>query len=199
MMPTTTLYVIRHARSAASLEVEETQWPLSEIGERQATALTTLLDPLGITAVHSSPYLRAQQTIVPFAESNGLQVALDGDLGERRLTKDALARFGDVWRESWDDLAYAPPGCESGQEAQARLVGAVRRIVEQATAETIAICSHGHAIGLLLHHLDERWGRDRAEALRNPDVLRIEVSETAWHLDEAFELPGLADVAEGRF
>jgi 2,3-bisphosphoglycerate-dependent phosphoglycerate mutase len=193
------LYLLRHAQSAASLEVEEAQWPLSRLGKRQATALADLLAPLNIRRVYSSPYLRARQTIEPFAEKAGLRFILDTALVERRLSKDALAQFGKVWRKSWDDLDYAPPGCESSLEAQERFTGAVRRIVQQTAAETIAVCAHGHVSGLFLRHLDGAFGRERTEALRNPDVLRIDVSRTEWALDEAFMLPGLEDVAAGRF
>jgi len=193
------LYLLRHAQSAASLEVEEVQWPLSHLGKRQATALADLLAPLSIERVYSSPYLRARQTAEPFAEKTGLRLILDNALGERRLSKDALARFGEVWRRSWDDLDYAPLGCESSLEAQERFAGAVRRIVHQTAAETIAVCSHGHVIGLFLRHLDGALGRERTEALRNPDALRIDVSGTEWALDGAFELPGLDEVAAGLF
>jgi 2,3-bisphosphoglycerate-dependent phosphoglycerate mutase len=193
------LYLIRHAQSAPSPEVEEAQWPLSHLGRRQATVLADLLAPLNIERVYSSPYLRARQTIEPLAEKIGLHFILDNALVERRLSKDALAQFGEVWRRSWDDLDYALPGCESSLEAQERFAGAVRRIVHQTAAETIAVCSHGHVIGLFLRHLDGAFGRERTGALRNPDVLRVDVSRTEWALDEAFLLPGLEDVAAGRF
>lgn len=198
-MKRTTSYLIRHAQSAASLEVGEAEWPLSDVGTRQAAALADLLDPLNIEWVHSSPYLRARQTVEPFAEKNALRVVLDDALIERRLNRGALVRFGEVWRRSLEDLAYAPPGCESSLQAQERSTTAVRRIVQEVVSETIAVCSHGHVIGLFLRHIDETSSRERAEALRNPDVLRIHVTEDGWGLDGGFVLPGLDDVAAGRF
>lgn len=54
-------------------------------------------------------------------------------------------------------------------------------------------------IGLFLRQLDGALGRERTEALRNPDVLRVDVSRTEWALDEVFKLPGLDEVAAGRF
>lgn len=197
-MKLTTLYLIRHAQSAASLEIEEAKWPLSDVGGQQAAALTDLLDPLGIGQVYSSPYLRARDTVRPFAAKNGLDVILVDDLAERGLTRDALGRFGEVWRVSWDDLEYAPANCESSREAQERFTSAVRRIVQETTSTTIAICSHGHVIALFLRQFDEPFGREQAEALRNPDVLRLHTTGNGWLLDREFKLPGLDNVA-GRF
>ena len=197
-MKLTTLYLIRHARSAASLEIEEARWPLSDVGGQQAAALADLLDPLSIGQVYSSPYLRARDTVGPFAAKNGLDVILVDDLAERRLTRDALGRFGEVWRASWEDMDYAPPNCESSREAQERFTRAVRRIVQETTSTTIAICSHGHVIALFLRQFDEAFGREQAEALRNPDVLRFHTTGNGWLLDREFKLPGLDSVAAGR-
>jgi len=149
--------------------------------------------------VYSSPYLRARRTIEPFAEHAGLRVLCDEDLGERRVTRDALGRFGEVWRASWDDLDYAPADCESSREAQERFTSAVRRIVQETPSTTIAVCSHGHVIALFLRQFEETFGREQAEALRNLDVLRFHTTGNGWLLDREFKLPGLDDVAAGRF
>jgi len=86
------------------------------------------------------------------------------------------------------------PGCESNREAQQRFVSAVHSIVAAAGEETIGICAHGAVIGLLLHALNPSLDRSVAEALTNPDVLKLIVAGDTWHWDCGFKAAGLETV-----
>src|SRR5690349_3047397 len=85
--PRTTLYLVRHAESAPSDDVPEPDWPLSARGVAQASALAPAMRGLGITAIYSSPYLRARHTVAPLAEALGLPVTVRDALRERALGK----------------------------------------------------------------------------------------------------------------
>jgi 2,3-bisphosphoglycerate-dependent phosphoglycerate mutase len=191
----TTIYFIRHAQSHQSATVAFSDWPLSAAGQKQAERLADLLSPLGLVRLYSSPYERCLRTIGPFAAKTGMALTFHDDLRESLLAPTLGKDLEHAWRRSWADFGFALPGCESNGAAQRRFVSAVREIAGRHRGETIGICAHGNVIGLFLHHLDNRHGRETAEAIRNPDVLKIGYSEGsfAWHGD--YRLHGLDAIA----
>ena len=193
-MTVTTAYLIRHAQSRPSSGIEDPAWPLSRLGTEQAEKLSPLLEPLNITRVYSSPYVRCLSTIDPFVRRIRLDVVVDEDLRERKLVEEIRRDFGEVWRRSWEDFGFALPGCETSLDAQSRFVGAVRRIV-RGESGTIGICAHGNVMGLLLNHLESRYGREEADRIRNPDVVKLVAQDGELVWDPDFHLPGLDDIA----
>ena len=193
-MTGTTAYLIRHAQSRPSSSIEDPAWPLSRLGVEQAETLSSLLESLDIKSMYSSPYVRCLSTIDPFVRRSGLDVSVDEDLRERKLVETIRKDFGEVWRRSWEDFAFALPGCESSLDAQSRFVDAVSRIV-RVESGTIGICAHGNVMGLLLNHLESGYGRKEADRLRNPDVVRLVAQDGALVWDRNFRLPGLDDIA----
>jgi broad specificity phosphatase PhoE len=69
-----TLLLVRHAEPVPPGDpaFEENERPLSATGRAQAESLADELARPGVTAVYTSPYLRAAQTIEPLAERLGL-------------------------------------------------------------------------------------------------------------------------------
>ena len=193
-MTGTTAYLIRHTQSRPSSSIEDPAWPLSRLGVEQAETLSSLLESLDIKSMYSSPYVRCLSTIDPFVRRSELDVTVDEDLRERKLVETIRKDFGEVWRRSWDDFAYALPGCESSLDAQSRFVDAVGRIVRMESG-TIGICAHGNVMGLLLNHLEPGYGREEADRLKNPDVVKLVVQDGALVWDRDFQLPGLGDIA----
>ena len=57
----TTLILVRHAQSAPDPALPERDWPLSELGRRQAADLAPVLQALGVDALASSPYIRGDR------------------------------------------------------------------------------------------------------------------------------------------
>ncbi len=190
-----TLYLIRHAQSRPSETVHHTRWPLSPRGAWQAQALAGLLEPLAIGAVYSSPFPRCLQTIDPFLRRTGLPVTVHEDLRERLLSETPTHGLEAIWARSWEDFTFALPGCETSQEATTRFVAAIEEILTACQEETIAACTHGNVIGLFLHHLDPAYGRQDAERITNPDVLRLRIGGTTGTWEDRFTLPGLDRIA----
>ena len=58
-----------------------------------------------------------------------------------------------------------------------------------------AVCSHGNVIGLFLHHAEPGAGKLEAEAIRNPDVLRITYDGARYAWDRSFDLAALHEFA----
>ena len=189
-----TLYLVRHAQSHPSHDLPTAQWPLSAKGLIQASQLIDILKPLSIEQIYSSPYLRCLQTIGPFAQSVGLPIEQRADLHEVDIIKTLRTDFSNIWRSAWEDFSFALPECESHGSAQQRFLAAVRSVLDESSGETVAICAHGAVIGLLLHAIEPGSGREQADALTNPDVIRVDVCGEEWTWDRGFRLPGLAKV-----
>jgi len=190
----TTIYLIRHAQSQPSADTDTAQWPLSDRGRVQAERLADPLATLGIERLYSSPYARCLQTLEPFARRNRLPVTEIDDLREMLIVNEPVDDFGVVWRRVWKDFGYAWPGCESAAQAQARFVAAVTSIARQSRERTIGVGAHGMVIGLFLNDLDPGFGREDAERIMNPDVIRIAAKDSHLEWDRSFELTGLAEI-----
>ncbi len=189
-----TVYLIRHAQSHPSSRVAEPDWPLSQRGYEQATQLGPLLETLDIGKVYSSPYRRTLSTIDPFVKKLGLEVVVDPDLRERRITDRVRKDFPEVWMRSWRDFSFALPGCETSFDAQRRFVGAVSRIMTAESSPTVGISAHGNVIALLLNHVEAGYGWEQADRLRNPDVVKLDFSPGGLSWDRSFSLPGIDNI-----
>ena len=190
----TTIYLIRHAQMHPSPSLHYSEWPLSTVGQGQAEKLCGLLEPLGIEVMFSSPFLRCLQTVQSFAGKAGIEINVKDDLRERLVVQGIVDDFSDIWRRSWDDFNFAMPGCESSLDAQKRFVAAVEDILAGNKRETIGISAHGNVIGLFLNHIHPAFGKAEAEALTNPDVVRVLAGDRfIW--DQEFRLPGLENIA----
>jgi 2,3-bisphosphoglycerate-dependent phosphoglycerate mutase len=189
-----TIYFVRHAQSRPSHSLPTAQWPLSTNGMIQANQLVDVLPTLGIEQVFSSPYLRCLQTIGPFSQHAGLTVEQRDDLHEVEIIKELRSDFSEIWARAWKDFDFSLPECESHGHAQRRFLNATKSVLLESRASTIAICAHGAVIGLLLHAIEPGSGREQADALTNPDVLRIISDDEIWTWDRTFRLPGLSNI-----
>lgn len=118
---------------------------LSEAGRRAAEALVPVLAQREIRRVVSSPYLRAIQTVAPFAAAAELAIAEDARLRERehgavpegRWAEEAEILFGDWEAEPW--------GGESLAAAAARGAAAI-----EGAADGTLFATHGLLLTLIL-------------------------------------------------
>ena len=192
-----TLYIVRHAQSQSTKALDNSLWPLSDVGQTQALALASLLRPLGITRLFSSPYVRAMATIEPFSREAELEIHVREGLHERKIVHLETDDFLTAWMKSWDDYDHALPECETNREAQARIVAAILGVISECEDDVFALCSHGAVMGLFLNTLDASVGREHVEQLLNPDVVKILIHGTTLTWDRAYELPGLTSIATG--
>lgn len=87
---TSTTVLLRHAQA-----VERARWhgceadrPLTRQGGAQAVDLIPILASFGVQAVHSSPWLRCTQTVLPYAAVGDTRFHLDGFLTEDAVDSD---------------------------------------------------------------------------------------------------------------
>ncbi|WP_435151664.1 histidine phosphatase family protein [Haladaptatus sp. DFWS20] len=170
----TTIYFIRHAH-APWVPNREAERPLSERGRVDAEHVADLLADRDIDAVVSSPYARAIQTVRPTADYHDLEIAIEEEFHERRLTDSSVESFGETFESAiegvWNDWSFSWPDGESNLTAQERGVSALERTLEDHEDESVVVGTHGNLLTLVLNHYDDRFGFDFwNEELTMPDV-----------------------------
>jgi 2,3-bisphosphoglycerate-dependent phosphoglycerate mutase len=188
--------LVRHAApvlpGTPGWETRDDERPLSADGRRQAAELAVGLDEALLTAVYSSPYARAWQTVEPAAARHGLAVQPLHDLRERRLR----STLGDDWRErlerSWADPDLALEGGESGREAQRRGLATLDLLRSRhSDGGCLLAGSHGNLISLVLQAFDPRINLDFHLAMPMPAAYHLEHDGTDWRIIGG---PGLKDL-----
>lgn len=171
--PSTRLVLIRHAESKPSKDLPEADWPLSSLGQKQAETLAIQLAHSDIANVVSSPYVRAIQSIRPLTENIGVPVEIDHELRERKLCDGLRDDWSELLKNAWLNFDFALPGCESSRDCQNRICNCLLSIVDRFRGKTIAVSSHGNAIGLFLNSIDPSFGFEEWKSMKNPDVFWI--------------------------
>lgn len=162
-MPITRLYLVRHGETLANREyryIGTRDDPLSPLGETQAFQLAEALSGLPITAVYSSPLQRTYHTAIQIAARHSLEVQRIDDLRECDFgTWEGLSR-AEVLERSQEDSQHlreweqntsvAPPGGESFEALQQRVVTTVERLAHAYPDQAIVLVSHVGPIKVLL-------------------------------------------------
>ena len=175
------IYVIRHCEAVG----QSAESPLTKKGFEQAEKLADFLSGKQIEKVYSSPYLRAVQSIKPFARTNELDVELDDRLAERVLGSKHFPDWQDKLRSTFNDLDLKYEGGESSNEAADRILMLVNEMIASEYGNA-AIVAHGGIISLLLHHYDNDFAFEQWKSLRNPDVFVLRISEKNIRFDRIY-------------
>ena len=173
---TTTIYLVRHAHT--DWQPDEGR-PLSTSGLDAAQRLATLLSPLPIAAVYSSPLRRSVDTVTPLAKRLGVRPELVSDLRERELPVLPPGEFDRAMQEAWRSPEKATDGGESNATAQTRGLAAVRGVLMRHPGEHVVVSTHGNLLALVLNGLDPAFGYDFWRTLSFPDVYRLEFEGTS--------------------
>jgi len=160
----TTLILIRHGETDWNIEgryTGQSDVPLNARGLEQANSLAEQLQGRKIDVIYSSDLRRAHQTAEALAESCGVRILIDPRLREVHqgewegmLFKDIRARYSQAWEQrARDPLLVAPPGGETVGEVRARVLEALREILQQHPDGHLAIVSHGLVLALIKVHI----------------------------------------------
>ncbi|WP_430791380.1 histidine phosphatase family protein [Virgibacillus flavescens] len=152
--------------------------PLTTVGMRQAVLLSRFFDKQNtkIDGIISSPYLRAIESIKPYAESNNLTIDVDERLHERILSDEPVDDWMEVLEQSFNELDYKLPGGESANEAISRGNSVLESVLNSNNWNNVILVSHGNLISLMLKRFDQTIGFDEWKNLNNPDVYLLETS-----------------------
>lgn len=172
-----TLFLIRHAQPLSGDGPKRCSLPedapLDEAGLHQAALLGQWAREQELTAVWSSPFLRAIQTAQGLA-ADRLPIQIADDLREMDSGHWEGLTFDEIklrWPKEYEARGAAlgttpPPGGESFADAGVRLGRAIDRILSQTTGN-IAVVAHGGANrGWLCTLLG--WGPHRVMEVRQP-------------------------------
>lgn len=165
---TKNIYIVRHAEA----EGQDPQAKLTERGLKQAGILADFLSNVKVERIISSPYVRAIETMRPFAERNNLNIELDDRLTERVLSTQYFSDWMDKLEATFFDMNLKYKGGESSHEAQSRIVELFKEVLESDYTNTL-IVAHGGIISLLLNYCDGEFGFENWKQLSNPDVFLI--------------------------
>lgn len=162
------IYVIRHCEA----EGQPPEARLTEKGEGQAADLAKFLSVVKIDRIISSPFVRAIESVKPFAEQMQQEIEVDERLSERILGTGHLPDWLDKLRETFDNLEVKFDDGESSREAMNRAVSVVADIM-QSKVENTLIVTHGNLMSLLLKHFEPDFGFEQWRNLSNPDVFLL--------------------------
>lgn len=154
----TTIYLIRHAEAEGNLYRRihgDYDSLITDNGYVQIEALRRRFCDVPVDAVWSSDRFRTMETARAIFEPKGLPLHTDPDLreinmgvwedrpwGEKGyLEHEALGRFNGL------DPVWHSPGGETRLHVEERMMRAIRRIADSCPGGTVAIVSHGMAIG----------------------------------------------------
>ena len=177
--------LVRHAEPVpvGTPEVHDDDRPLTDAGRSAADELAAELDGWEVTAIYSSPYERAVQTVTVLAERRGMPVQLIDDLRERRLSVELHDEWRDSLERSWSDADFELPGGESGRAAQRRAIAILDLLrTRHADGGRIVIGSHGNLISLILQALQPEVGYDFHMAMPMPALYRLTHDGLRWRI-----------------
>ena len=163
--PPTYTVMARHGATELSLDKRFSgrggfDAPLAPLGIDQAQALAAeLVRRDDIATIVSSPLLRTQQTAGIIADALGLDVhVIDGfaECGFGEWDGLTFAEVRDRWPrelEEWlASTSVAPPGGESFEACQARVLGAREEVIARFPGERVLVVAHVTPIKIMVAH-----------------------------------------------
>lgn len=165
----TRVYVIRHAEAEGNVFRRAHgvfNGQLTPLGFRQLSFLAERFQDISLDSIYSSTLQRAYLTACAIAEGKGISVEKVSGLREINLG---------IWEDlTWGELqhsyleqyinfnrypdAYHVEGSELFCDTKKRLLGTVMELAGRHEGGTIAVTSHGGAIGALLKAVEEASG-----------------------------------------
>ena len=161
-IPATVVLLVRHGVTPTTGKVLPGRRPglhLSDDGRKQADAAAKRIAGLKrVAAIYSSPLERARETAAAIARARRMPIRIDRGLFECDFGAWTGKRLDELRkRPEWDVVQRHPsafrfPGGESFSEMQARITGAIARLVAQHQGRTIVAVSHADPIKAAVAH-----------------------------------------------
>ena len=162
LVPSTVVLLVRHGltpTTGTKLPGRARGLHLSDEGRRQAEAAAERIAKISkVVAIYSSPLERARETAGIIAKSRNMAVRIERGLLEVDIGKwTGLAIKDAAARPEWTAVQQHPsgfrfPGGESFTEMQARITGAIARIVARHPGKIIVAVSHADPIKAAVAH-----------------------------------------------
>lgn len=185
----TRIYFVRHAEPNYRNH-DDASRELSPRGLEDRKLVTDFLMDKGITAVLSSPYRRAVDTVRHFADTVRLPVVHIADFRERRVDREWIPDFDAFSRRQWEDFDFRLEDGECLREVQERNIAALNRVLDEYAGQSVAIGGHGTAICTVLNHYIPSFGHAGFEQMRRlmPWIVRLDFEGRTFVGMESFAL-----------
>jgi broad specificity phosphatase PhoE len=157
------LFLIRHGETAENVKMRYLgvrDEPLNENGMWQAQQLATALSEIPLRLIITSPLRRAADTASKIQQASGIELRSDVRLQEgsfgawEGLTRDEVLQRSSQDAEMlarWEtDSSCSPPGGESIESLQNRVLDLVKELMQDHSNSSIALVSHVGPIKALL-------------------------------------------------
>ena len=188
-------YLARHGETKWNAENRicgRSDVPLSEAGRRQAKRLAERLKPISFDALYSSPLKRAIDTARFISERIGLEPVVDDRLVEldygqwEGKTLQEVMKSNPKTLRAWqaDPGEVAPPGGESGLEAQQRVVLFLDSLAAKQRKGRVAVVLHKTVCRLAICHVLGMSPSDyrRRLIMENAALSIIQSRKDGWQL-----------------
>ena len=162
LAPSTVVLLVRHGVTPTTGRILPGRRPglhLNEEGLKQAEkAATRIAQIKRVAAIYSSPLERARETARAIARARRMPVRIERGLLELDIGRWAGRKLDDLRkRPEWDVVQRHPsafrfPDGESFSEMQARITGALARLVAQHQGRVIVAVSHADPIKAVVAH-----------------------------------------------
>lgn len=170
------IYIVRHC----SAEGQSPHADLTAKGIVQAEKLAAFFDGIEVDRIITSPFVRARMTAEPLAERKELYFEEDSRLAERTLSSYDFEDWLLKLEDSFLDVHLKYEGGESSHEAMERVCNVVDELPD--SSKTVLV-THGNLMTLLLRCYDEHVGFAEWQALTNPDVYRVHVTDAGANVE----------------
>jgi 2,3-bisphosphoglycerate-dependent phosphoglycerate mutase len=166
----TTYYLVRHAH--ADWKAEENR-PLSAQGIAESNHIAEILEKYPISAIYSSPFTRAYETILPLSTRICKPITIEPSLRERNIGRSTLEDFFKTVEALWRDPLLSFPEGESNYVAQQRVLGFLKNIQNENITEHIVLSTHGNLLTLILQYYDASIDYNFWKAMTIPDIYEL--------------------------
>jgi len=162
------IYFVRHSIRDFTIR-EDREVPLTTEGNHLAKDLTSFFIDKNISAIYTSPYLRAVQTITPTSELLGIKMIEEEELRERSVGT-WVDNFSDFSLNQWNNFDFRLENGESLNEVQQRMRAIYDEILTHEEANII-ISGHGTSLAVLFNSiLDNAFGIEEFNKMKMPDI-----------------------------
>ena len=185
----TQLYFVRHAQPNYRNH-DDAGRELSPKGLIDRELVTAFLLDKGVTAVLSSPYRRAVETVRHFADTVRLPVIHMSEFREREVAAEWIDDFDGFCRQQWANFDFRLPGGECLREVQERNISGVNRVLRDYAGQRVVIGGHGTSIAAVLNHYTPSFGYEGFESIRRqmPWIVRLDFEGYEFFGMESFRL-----------
>lgn len=164
------IYLVRHCAAVG----QAPEASLTVQGQEDSIRLIDFFRDKDIEVIITSPFVRAIETITPFANTIKKEILIDERLKERVLSTTNLYNWMEKLEATYEDMDLKFPGGESSKEAMRRGIEVIEEQLERPESNIIVV-THGALLSLIIKHYSKEFGFEEWRNLKNPDIYKLEV------------------------